>query len=94
MTTISKKATSAQPALLARVRAGNDRFNERWQKARAAAGDLARWTRITDEISSAWPKLNILCRQLMAEGYQGCLYPEGEHWCMDPEWLCYVCPKG
>lgn len=78
--------------LVDRVRAGNDKFNEQLRRAMDAAGDPVRWGRLTDQMAAAWPRLDALCRQLVASGYTGCLYPDGEHKCMDPGWFCWVCP--
>lgn len=89
--------TLGPPALLTRVRSGNDKFNEQWSRAKAAAGDPAKWTRITDEIRVSWPRLDILCRQLMAEGYHGCLYPDNPECVflqLNNEHVCFVCPRG
>jgi hypothetical protein len=87
--------TTVKPALTDRVRAGNEKFNEQWARAREAAGDPERWGRLMEQLAAAWPKLHAMCQQLMlGEGYRSCLYPGGEHRCDEKDGVCFVCPKG
>lgn len=87
-------ATSVPPSTLDRVRLGNEKFNEQWKRAKDTAEDPSRWGRNMDQMAAAFPRLDWLCHQLIAEGYTGCLYPAGEHQCTDSDWICWVCPKG
>jgi hypothetical protein len=86
-------ATITTPTVLERVRTGNDKFNQQWRRARDAAADLSKWARLMDQLTEAYPRLDWLCRQMMAEGYTSCLYPNGEHRCGDRDWICWVCPR-
>jgi len=81
--------------LLNRVKLGNAKLNGAWLKAQEVVNDAAEWSRLMGMIDRAWPRLEILCMELISEGYCDCLYRDGERTkCFEDDGrFCWVCPK-
>lgn len=68
--------------LLDRVRTGNNRISKAWLKGVDSK-----------KIDEALGRLYPLCDELMAGGYDKCLYPNNEKPdCFKPT-ICWVCPR-
>jgi hypothetical protein len=72
-----------------RVRSGNDKLLDAWEKGKRD-GDIDRQL---ERIGNSWPKLSNLCLELEANGFNECLYDKPKCKTGDIEQFCFVCPR-
>ena len=83
--------------LLARVKDGNAKLNAAWMIACNVAADPVAFDEQLHRIAVSWPRLDVLCQELMLEGYSQCLYQANDpdrRQCFEKDGrFCFVCPR-
>lgn len=91
MTLISEKTNT----LLSRVKTGNEKIWDayNWALVIDVEKERDKWDQAMDKIERAVARLNLLCLELEASGYERCIYDKPTCSLTKPWAFCWACPS-